>query len=477
MPQPAEPAPKCPGERFPGCGTIARMRGLVAGSAIGLIAACQVGRFFSCSEDADCPGGRCELQAMACSFPDSECPMGHRFGDASHPTIAGECVAPSTGTSDTTDGLADTGATAATTGAGSESFGDDGTAPTSTTGAPSCPPQWWDCAWTQRHRVTLALSPAETIEGAPVLVLLSSARVDHDRMQQDGEDLRFVDADGDPAPFEIERWDPAGVSTVWVALDRIGHAPEAMWMYYGNPVAEGTQDPAAVWGPPHVAVWHMGDSPFDATGSGHDQTPTGAVETVAGQVVDATSFEASSARLDVEPAEALDDLPGSGITLSAWIRPRSFGGGGLGRIVHKDFVGVGWQWYIADGGALRFAVGFDGGAIMWATGGGIIALDRWQHVVTTFAHAPGALPRLYVDGVEHEVVVGGPAPREAPLADADIPLRLGNRVDNARRFDGIIDEVRVEKTVRSPNWIRTQVSSGNDTLLEYGPREALEVVQ
>ena len=52
---------------------------------------------YTCIEDADCVHDRhvgvCQLQG-ACSFPDTSCPSGQRFGDAGPTDVAGVCVPP-----------------------------------------------------------------------------------------------------------------------------------------------------------------------------------------------------------------------------------------------------------------------------------------------------------------------------------------------------------------------------------------------
>jgi hypothetical protein len=50
---------------------------------------------FTCSMDTECVRagvhGRCEL-ARYCSFPDSNCPGGMRYGELAGPEVAGQCV-------------------------------------------------------------------------------------------------------------------------------------------------------------------------------------------------------------------------------------------------------------------------------------------------------------------------------------------------------------------------------------------------
>ncbi len=464
------------------------MRRFVLGSgAVVIAAACQTGGF-ACNDDLECAGsgaiGVCETVG-ACSFPDEACASGRRYGDAGPHDVAGTCVA---GGGTSTDATTTTTATATTvettvettvdpvstaTLDGSSGADDDST----TTGAASCPPDWWDCAWAHRHHLTLAAPLGERLEDVPALVLLGGSRIDYEHLQADGEDLRFVTLEGVTVPFEIEQWDPLGISSVWISVPQLGAGADDVWIYYGNPVARDAQDAARVWAAPHAAVWHLGEPPIDVTANAGELLINGEVPLVTGQIATARYFAGGSARLDAAASGALADVFSEGGTVSAWIRPHDWGANGLGRIVHKESAGVGWLFYVAENGRLRFAFNFVGGPITWSTADGVIAPETWAHVALTFRASAGEAPRAYVDGAEVVFVEGGVLPEAPPLLDLDVPLTIGNRPANDRRFNGRIDEVRVERIVRSGAWIQTQAESARDALFVFGPRESLEVAR
>ncbi|MCI0627552.1 MAG: DUF2341 domain-containing protein [Acidobacteria bacterium] len=71
----------------------------------------------------------------------------------------------------------------------------------------------------------LALKPSVAeLRDFPALVVLDSALVDYSTIRKEGTDLRFVNAQGQVLSHEIEQWNPAGRSYVWV---RIRHRPIA----------------------------------------------------------------------------------------------------------------------------------------------------------------------------------------------------------------------------------------------------------
>ncbi len=113
------------------------------------------------------------------------------------------------------------------------------------------PVDWLDPAWKKRRKLTFDnSSQSQTLTGFPVLVVLDPSRIDYGVTQPGGADLRFADAAGTPLPFEIESWNPGGVSTIWVKVPLIsaGAADDYICMYYDNPAAGPSPLPASdVW--------------------------------------------------------------------------------------------------------------------------------------------------------------------------------------------------------------------------------------
>jgi len=444
-------------------------RGLLHGAVLAVAAACQGGSYFVCNDDGDCAGqgdeGVCQPTG-ACSFPDTDCTSGQRYGDASQPSLAGECVAAGEGTTGVPE---DPSTGASTTGSSSGPTSVDAT-------GDECPADWWDCAWAHRQQLSLVRPVSETLTDVPVLMLLAAGRVDHERMQADGEDVRLVSASGDVLPYEIERWNPAGVSALWIGVDELGGAADHVWLYYGNPVAENAEDPAGVWPEPFVSVWHLEGDPLDSTPNGNDITLTGSSAVAPGHIANGRNLLATNTRLDVGTSDSLADLFAGGATFSLWFRARSFGASGFGRIVDREdqAANAGWLIYAADPGRLVFRQWFGPDAnVAWETADGTIELHRWVHVAVGFDALGTALPRVFIDGVEVELAEPTMVPVvDALPADLEIPLVLGNRLTNDRRFDGIFDEIRVERSIRSPEWLGVQQDSMRDALLEFGPIES-----
>ncbi len=117
-----------------------------------------------------------------------------------------------------------------------------------------------------------------TVSGLPVLVRLSTAIAGFDYGDfalPNGGDLLFTDAAGNTLPHEIDTWDAAGTSFVWVRLPEAA-AGTRLLCHYGRAIDPGAAT-SGIWRD-YGGVWHFGEASgtaIDATGNGFDGTPTG----------------------------------------------------------------------------------------------------------------------------------------------------------------------------------------------------------
>jgi hypothetical protein len=104
-------------------------------------------------------------------------------------------------------------------------------------GLPTDASAWWNSSWKLRRKIRFNNAGQAALAGFPVLVRLDSTRVEYFRTQDLGQDIRFVDADDStPLAHEIELWNEAGSSYVWVRVSQINGSSgsDFIWMYYGN---------------------------------------------------------------------------------------------------------------------------------------------------------------------------------------------------------------------------------------------------
>ncbi len=331
---------------------------------------------------------------------------------------------------------------------------------------------WFDPSWPRRRPVEVGTVTGGPHTGFVVRVRLDDSRIDMAATNA-GQDLRFVAADhATVLEHEVENWGTEG--EVWVRLPSLDTG-ERFFMYYGNPSAPPVSSTPFDG---YAAVWHLG-SESDASGSGANATPAPAVSYVPGRIGLASAHTVNSpTQLDVPSQAAIEGLFTNGGTISVWIRATTTGGNGYGRIVDKatNLAGAnGWTLHIQSTGpgATAYGVSFErgfsvsSGAYLTSASMG---LDTWHHVALVHDDGAPTTTSVYIDG--KAVAMNNTLPAGAPQPDNATTLRIGNEsMSNSRSFDGLIDEVRLERVARSAGWIEADHLSGADQLLGFGPEE------
>ena len=183
----------------------------------------------------------------------------------------------------------------------------------------------------------------------------------------------------------------------------------------------------------------------------NDSAPTW----VTGMFDGALHFDGGSDYVEVADDPALSFT--SSFTVSGWIRPESFGDANYGRIIAKQQYaggfGNGWSVYLATQGTSpsgdnTFCVNFDTNFVECADDNSI-NLDAWQHIAVRFDDANDTL-NFFVNGQPE----GSITTTEDPQASS-VPLRIGDRDDLIRSFEGQIDELRLYDRVLSTLEIET----------------------
>ena len=90
-------------------------------------------------------------------------------------------------------------------------------------------------------------TPTAAVDGFPVLVRLNSSRIDYADVKNAGADLKFTDASGETVyPHEVDTWNPAGESLVWVRLPQLAKGAKFR-MYYGDATVTTSPSSTPVW--------------------------------------------------------------------------------------------------------------------------------------------------------------------------------------------------------------------------------------
>ena len=206
-----------------------------------------------------------------------------------------------------------------------------------------------------------------------------------------------------------------------------------------------------------VGRWSLdeGTGSTTADASGNTGTLTNSPTWSTGRVGPyALSFNGSTQSVAVNGAGALANLYSTHLTVTAWVKPAGLGGGSGGRIVDKDNNDAGWFFSLGTNNTLKFQSDqFSGTQPSLTSANSTIALNTWQHVAATWDGSTlGSGMHLYINGVDVSAAgtsVNGTG-NTTTYSDSTTPLTIGNRpVDNARGFNGLIDEVRVYNRILS----------------------------
>jgi hypothetical protein len=331
---------------------------------------------------------------------------------------------------------------------------------------------WWDAQWKKRARITIADPELkEDLTDFQVPVKLEAGAIDFAAAKSDGSDLRFIAADGTPLQHELDGWSPTGPSLVWLRLPHHGATPSLVWVYYGNPdaLAPADSDVHGVWPEPYSGVWHLSGDGKDSTPHGFDGAQmSGGGFTEArfakGYLLDGGKRDHITLKPDIKLVAGAP-----GCTFSAWINPTKIEDSVNGMIImtvgkwfngnHNSYT----DFNINASGQLISHI--DPGPNMAASGysrilsdPGFVKTNEWTWV-TYVIDLPGKQERFFKNG---QLVSTKPPPAGKAWAASFIDMVstrvvIGAEEDVVSHFyTGSMDELRLEKGMRSAGWIAAQ---------------------
>ena len=163
----------------------------------------------------------------------------------------------------------------------------------------------------------------------------------------------------------------------------------------------------------------------------------------------------------IETADSREMRMNHGGTIAAWIYPKSWGGGGYGRLIDKSTGMDGENGYIIYFNSGYLKIKINAGT---ATTTSIKTnLNQWQFVTFIF-NSSGR--KIYVNGIE--VTSGGGNLTELPPNIAGM-VTIGNRVGTTdRTFNGLIDDIRLYNAALSSSQIKQNYIAGLNSMLANG---------
>jgi hypothetical protein len=343
-------------------------------------------------------------------------------------------------------------------------------------GTAALPSDWFDPAWAKRRKVTVSDPQlTEALQEFQVPVRLSAQSFDYASAQPKGEDLRFVTPDGVVLKHEVETWDPVGGSLIWLLLPTLGAAPVQVWLYSGNALSPAPAEPdrRAVWPTPYSAVWHMAGDVADSASSAY------AAENVGGTFTDGKLGQglnltrSAKQYVVVSPGVPIPIISGAvGSTFSAWVNPGSIDGspgdgtdeqdngsvlftvGGHSTDNHNSYTGYNVSY---EGRMITHVDPADQGSYRRVRSEpGVIHTNEWAWVTYVVDLAAGEV-RFYKNGATAGAVTEGAFNATSYDPEASLQVVIGTEEDLTKHFwDGALDELRIEKGMRSATWIAAQ---------------------
>jgi hypothetical protein len=292
----------------------------------------------------------------------------------------------------------------------------------------------------------------------PLLVRLHKDFFDFSQTKANGEDIRFSSSAGAPLAYQIEEWDAArGVASLWVRIPVIqGNACQEIKLHWGKANATSESSGAAVFNESNgfLSVWHMSDPVSDEVGT---LASTDAGTTAAAGTIGPARHLAGGQ--GVFGGETITNYPtgARSHTTEAWFRPERPNGTVLGwgneqaqgKVVlqFRSPPHVNMDCYFSDANvASRRA----------------IPMSEWLHVAHVYQRGDA---RIYVNGLLDGVAKGQGTPLNIR---SPARLWLGGWYHDYR-FVGDLDEVRVSKVARSPDWVRLEYENQKPLQTLVGP--------
>ncbi|MEQ8325507.1 MAG: DUF2341 domain-containing protein, partial [Vicingaceae bacterium] len=251
-----------------------------------------------------------------------------------------------------------------------------------------------------------------------------------------------------------------GTIIAWVNVPAVSSSTDTeIFMYYGSSAITSDQSTGGAFDYDYVSVYHLHDDFIDGASNGIDGTNNGSTD-VTGKIADGQNFvSASSQFIDLGNPAALN-FATTDWTLSAWVKTTSTAQANI--VSNGGDNGGGVRYVIAgnEGSANKLTLTTDDNATKRQSNSTSNINDNtWHYVVGV---RDGTTLRTYVDGVAEgtNTVPGGYNLSNTSQQNAYIGCGASQPTSTTiKYFDGDIDEVRVSKVFRSPNWTATEFNN------------------
>jgi hypothetical protein len=313
---------------------------------------------------------------------------------------------------------------------------------------------------TSPRTITIHANAATALANIPILVALDPSRIDYAQVADPDTDLEFDSPTLTKLFYDVESWNPGGVSAVWVLVPAIPTTNTTLTMSWGHNL--GTSNPIMTWSN-YEAVLH-GDAPL-VDPSGPFYTPAGINVTAPdGRAGKAIGFAGTGDnRVTFANGDQLF-AQWPAFTLQFWIYadyPSLAAYSGQKQIMDEGGpLNLGRFYPSANGVDLTLQVDLhftgNNNAFLHAD----VPLRTWTQIAYVFT---GTALRMFENGAQVGIftMAGG---NNEDLVSPTGSFMLGSSNDS---FAGALDELEIEQRAHNVDWIHTQYLAMSGQLLTW----------
>jgi len=332
---------------------------------------------------------------------------------------------------------------------------------------------WWDSDWDYCQTLSIDNTFIDTtLRNFPVLVVINSTVASN--CMANGEDIRFLHTDNTTEyAYEIEEWNAAANSYVWVNITKVFSATVTKFnIYYGNGSATDNQNPEGVWNDSYVLVWHKNDSTVTRVTDSTVNHASG-VKKAGGEPDEATGivgkcqdYDGGNDYIDASSPGCLDCT--DKITIEVFLYTDGLHAS-YAIIERKDRA---FSFYVLSTGQLTF--------YYWTAGGtrktrasnfaDPITTGVWQYATARY-DSVGTVMDFFINTTKDSGAEGDAG--EAQNNGND--MEVGGRNGAGNTHNGRIDEFRISNVERNDSWLKASYNTiiNSSTFITWG---SLDVV-
>ncbi|MDZ4084859.1 MAG: DUF2341 domain-containing protein, partial [Bdellovibrionales bacterium] len=345
--------------------------------------------------------------------------------------------------------------------------------------------------WTARRPIVVE-GVSASVSNFSLLLKLDSTKINYANTASLGADLRFADASGNLLQYEIESWDTAGTSFVWVKIPTLNAEPArtVLWMYYGNNAAASAENASNVWSAAHSKVLHLNGAvgsiangaaiaaSVGLNASANNAGGTG-MAFAPGAIGNGIQLDGGDDWISVGTDASLNFAASAPFTVSAFVKTTDAAGP---LIAFRDAATgfnvlglyIGFNGATSLPGRMNVLMRDSTGGTFAEIQGPVVNDGAWHHVAIT--RNAGNLIELFVDGVSvgtaSSGATGGAFTTDLRGIGVDrLWVIGGNNTADQRYLSGTVDEVRVSGVQHSSSYFQAHHMAYQDSLAYFLPEE------